>query len=182
MNKIWLCLFFIFVTINQITGQRIMTYNVLNYQGSVSGNSEKEISLRMVIESVDPDIIVVEEINNTTGFNRFLSNILNYNQAGIYSGADFTNSEICIVYNINGVETTNEEKIKYAEKFYKKIASESLEKNSWILSSKSDFKDTTDNKNKGNTVEQLEALTRLFESGALTEEEFKSAKKKILND
>ena len=36
--------------------------------------------------------------------------------------------------------------------------------------------------NKGNTVEQLEALTRLFESGALTEEEFKSAKKKILND
>ena len=36
--------------------------------------------------------------------------------------------------------------------------------------------------NKGNTVEQLEALTGLFESGALTEEEFKSAKKKVLND
>ena len=36
--------------------------------------------------------------------------------------------------------------------------------------------------NKGNTVEQLETLTKLFESGALTEEEFKAAKKKILND
>ena len=36
--------------------------------------------------------------------------------------------------------------------------------------------------NKGNTVEQLEALTGLYESGALTEEEFKEAKKKILND
>ena len=45
----------------------------------------------------------------------------------------FTNSEICIVYSINGVETTNEEKIKYAEKFYKKKASESFEKNPWIL-------------------------------------------------
>ena len=36
--------------------------------------------------------------------------------------------------------------------------------------------------NKGNTVEQLEALTWLYESGALTEEEFNEAKKKILND
>ena len=36
--------------------------------------------------------------------------------------------------------------------------------------------------NKGNTVEQLEALTGLYESGALTEEEFNEAKKKILND
>ena len=36
--------------------------------------------------------------------------------------------------------------------------------------------------NLGNTVEQLETLTKLYESGALTEEEFKEAKKKILND
>ena len=46
---------------------------------------------------------------------------------------DFTNSEICIIYNINGVETTNEEKIRYAEEFYKEKASESFEKNPWIL-------------------------------------------------
>ena len=95
---------------------------------------------------------------------------------------DFTNSELCIVYSVNGMETTDSEKKQYAKKFYKKKAAETFEKNSWILSSKSDFKDTTDNKNKGNTVEQLESLTRLYESGALTKEEFSAAKKKILND
>ena len=90
MYKKWLCSFFIFVTLSHLAGQRIMTYNVLNYQGSISVDSEKEISLRMIICSTDPDLVVVEEINNTTGYNRFLSHILNYNQEGIYSGADFT--------------------------------------------------------------------------------------------
>ena len=36
--------------------------------------------------------------------------------------------------------------------------------------------------NKGNTVEQLETLTKLYESGNLTKEEFDAAKKKVLND
>ena len=36
--------------------------------------------------------------------------------------------------------------------------------------------------NKGDTVEQLEALTKLYESGNLTKEEFETAKKKILSD
>ena len=36
--------------------------------------------------------------------------------------------------------------------------------------------------NKGNTVEQLETLSKLYESGNLTKEEFDAAKKKILND
>ena len=36
--------------------------------------------------------------------------------------------------------------------------------------------------NKGNTVEQLETLTKLYESGNLTKEEFEAAKKKVLND
>ena len=36
--------------------------------------------------------------------------------------------------------------------------------------------------NEGNTVEQLKTLTKLYESGNLTKEEFDAAKKKILND
>ena len=36
--------------------------------------------------------------------------------------------------------------------------------------------------NKGNTVEQLATLTKLYESGNLTKEEFEKAKKKILDD
>ena len=36
--------------------------------------------------------------------------------------------------------------------------------------------------NEGNTVEQLKTLTKLYESGNLTKEEFEKAKKKILGD
>ena len=36
--------------------------------------------------------------------------------------------------------------------------------------------------NVGNTVEQLKTLTKLYESGNLTKEEFDAAKKKVLND
>ena len=35
---------------------------------------------------------------------------------------------------------------------------------------------------KSNTLEQLESLTKLYEAGNLTKEEFEKAKKKILND
>ena len=38
------------------------------------------------------------------------------------------------------------------------------------------------NQNKGNTVEQLEALTSLFKAGALTKKEYDKAKEKVLND
>jgi hypothetical protein len=38
------------------------------------------------------------------------------------------------------------------------------------------------NENKGNTVEQLEALATLFKAGSLTKEEYDKAKKKVLSD
>tara|TARA_B100001079_G_scaffold250638_1_gene242338 strand:+ start:68 stop:712 length:645 start_codon:yes stop_codon:yes gene_type:complete len=38
------------------------------------------------------------------------------------------------------------------------------------------------NESKGNTVDQLETLTKLYEAGSLTKDEFEKAKKKILND
>jgi len=50
---------------------------------------------------------------------------------------EFKNSQICIVYFINGSETTDEEKIKFAEKFYgKKVSKKSFEKNNWVLNTK----------------------------------------------
>ena len=38
------------------------------------------------------------------------------------------------------------------------------------------------NESKGNTVDQLETLTKLYEAGSLTKDEFEKAKKKILSD
>ena len=49
----------------------------------------------------------------------------------------FKNSQICIVHYINGKETTNEEKIKYAKKFYgESVTEKSFNKNNWILTNK----------------------------------------------
>ena len=49
----------------------------------------------------------------------------------------FKNSQICIIHYINGLETTDEEKVKFAEKFYgKKVSKKSFEKNDWILNTK----------------------------------------------
>ena len=36
--------------------------------------------------------------------------------------------------------------------------------------------------NKGNIVEQLEALNSLFKAGAITKKEYDKAKEKVLND
>ena len=47
---------------------------------------------------------------------------------------------------------------------------------------KNDFsKKITKNERKGNTVDQLETLIKLYKAGNLTKEEFEKAKKKILN-
>jgi len=77
-----------------------MTYNILNYGGS---DDSKESSLRIVIEAADPDIIIVEEIISQSGFNDFLSDVLNYTTPGLYAGASFTdqsetNTDIGLYY------------------------------------------------------------------------------------
>ena len=90
---------------------------------------------------------------------------------------EFKKSEICIVLYLNGKETTDDEKIKYAEEYYgKELASKSFKKNSWILKNKSSLKKTDDD-----IVQKLKDLEELYKSGALTKEEFEKAKKKLLN-
>ncbi len=80
--------------------QRIMTYNVLNYSGN---NTSKETALRIVIGESNPDIIVVQELNDQAGFSDFLSDVLNHETANLYSSADFidqneSNIDIALYY------------------------------------------------------------------------------------
>ena len=92
---------------------------------------------------------------------------------------DYKKSEICIVHYLNGKETTDDEKIKYAEEYYgKELASKSFKKNSWILKNKSSLKKTDDS---NDIVKQIKDLKELYDSGVLTKEEFTKAKKKLLN-
>ena len=66
---------------------KIMTYNLLNYNGSVI----KDQSFRKIIGYSKPDIIVVEEIISQSAVNSFLTNVLNYYTPGLYSAGTFFN-------------------------------------------------------------------------------------------
>ena len=66
---------------------KLMTYNILNYQGTSSGDNSREDDLRTVIEYTEPDIIMAEEVNGDTGFDHFLDDVLNFNEADLYEGA-----------------------------------------------------------------------------------------------
>ncbi|NOZ75369.1 MAG: hypothetical protein GXO90_08345, partial [FCB group bacterium] len=67
---------------------RVMSYNVLNYSGN---DATKESALRTVIGEADPDLLMAEELVGQNGYDRFLTNVLNYSQAGLFTGAPFTN-------------------------------------------------------------------------------------------
>lgn len=63
---------------------KIMTYNLLNYPNT--DTNIRNPHFRTVINSINPDIIVVCEINTQSGVNSFLNNVLNYSSAGYTSG------------------------------------------------------------------------------------------------
>ncbi|MDP7127337.1 MAG: hypothetical protein QGI00_06910, partial [Candidatus Marinimicrobia bacterium] len=64
-----------------------MTYNLLNYQDE----NDREDDYITVIEYVEPDIIIAEEVTGQTGYDHFLSDVLEIVESGSWSGADFTN-------------------------------------------------------------------------------------------
>lgn len=66
---------------------RIATYNVLNYPGSDSATRNPEF--RKILQTINPDILIVEEMNSAAGLSGFLTNVLNYGQPGTYASAPF---------------------------------------------------------------------------------------------
>ncbi len=73
---------------------RVMTYNILNYNGSARSSY-----LNTVVSSVDPDVIIVQEMLSQTGVDSFLANVLN-------------NEYLTIKFN-NGPDTDNHIFYKY---------------------------------------------------------------------
>ena len=71
---------------------RIMTYNILNYPTKIP--SERHPYFKIVIDSVKPDILIVQEMENFSGVNRFLENVLdsNYSAGGFIDGFDTDNA------------------------------------------------------------------------------------------
>lgn len=83
---------------NQSHIEKIMTYNVLNY----NGDNDRDVYFRTIIGSVSPDMIVIQELNGINGFINFFINILNVINPNEWSYADFidqsANNDIALFY------------------------------------------------------------------------------------
>ncbi|MBM3307755.1 MAG: choice-of-anchor D domain-containing protein [Candidatus Eisenbacteria bacterium] len=67
-------------------GFRVVSYNLLDYDPG-----ERQASFRTVMDSLDADIIAVQEIKSQSGVNDFLNNVLNYAVPGKYQAMLFYN-------------------------------------------------------------------------------------------
>jgi len=65
----------------------VMTYNLLNYNGSII----KDQSFRKIIKYADPDILVAEEVISQSAVNNMVSNVMNYYTPGVYAAGTFLN-------------------------------------------------------------------------------------------
>ena len=81
--------------LSQIVGQSdhvFMTYNLLNYENE----NDREDDYVTVLEYIQPDIIIAEEVTGQTGYNHFLSDVLDVFESGAWSGATFINQSASI--------------------------------------------------------------------------------------
>ena len=78
---------YVFLTIAiHASSARIMTYNLWEFSGN---DDDREDDIKMVIEEIDPDIIVAEELDDIEGFNALGSDVLDQIGSNIYTGAPF---------------------------------------------------------------------------------------------
>ena len=95
MKKLAVILFIIFTL--QLSGQnklRVMTYNILNYKANGTVTTTKNQNLKKIITAVNPDILVVQEIDGSTYVNKFYTDVLNstYKKATFIDGFDTDNA------------------------------------------------------------------------------------------
>lgn len=68
---------------------RIATYNVLNYPGIDA--AQRNPYFRATMVTMNPDVLVVQEMESQTGVNTFLNDVLNVYRPGMYSSVTFNN-------------------------------------------------------------------------------------------
>ena len=66
---------------------RFVSYNLLNFEDE----NNRVADFISIIESIEPDIIIAQEVVSPTGFQNFLSDILDVYEPGQWQGATFTN-------------------------------------------------------------------------------------------
>ncbi|MDP6669911.1 MAG: endonuclease/exonuclease/phosphatase family protein [Candidatus Krumholzibacteria bacterium] len=68
---------------------RLLDWNILNYPGA---GSDRETHLSTVIGELEPDLLVVQELQNINGYQQFLSAVLEQVHPGQWGEAPFHNS------------------------------------------------------------------------------------------
>jgi len=66
---------------------RLMTYNLLNYQD----DNDRESDYINIISSIEPNLIVAQEVISDNGFSNFKIDVLDIIEPDLWSGATFTN-------------------------------------------------------------------------------------------
>ena len=77
----------IFLGVLNASTARILTYNSLNYEDE----NNREDDYVMILDLVEPDLIIAQEIIGQTGYAHFQSDVLNVLEPNIWSSAPFTN-------------------------------------------------------------------------------------------
>ena len=94
---------------------RILTYNLLNF----SDDNEREVHYITILESISPDLIVVQEVVGQTGFANFQTDVLDVSQSGQWSGAPFINQsaqqDIALFFNHDLFTFVNTDAINTAQ-------------------------------------------------------------------
>ena len=88
-----------YLLINSVFAQSnhtILTYNLLNYEDE----DDREGYYQLIIDEIQPDIIVCQEVNAGDGFNHFLNDVLNI----VHDAVEINSVKI---YNLNGQEVFN---------------------------------------------------------------------------
>ena len=80
-------LIIIFLEVLNASTVRILTYNLLNYEDE----NNREGDYVMILDLVEPDLIIAQEIIGQTGYSHFQSDVLDVLEPNIWSSAPFTN-------------------------------------------------------------------------------------------
>lgn len=72
------------ISVNPQSQHTIMSYNLLNYPGS--DTTTRNPHYRTIFESIQPDILIVQEMQSQAGVDGFLSNVLNVSSSGYAAG------------------------------------------------------------------------------------------------
>ncbi|MEL1235579.1 MAG: lamin tail domain-containing protein [Candidatus Neomarinimicrobiota bacterium] len=80
-------LMIIFLGVLNASTARILTYNLLNYEDE----NNREDDYVMILDLVEPDLIIAQEIIGQTGYAHFQSDVLDVLEPNIWSSAPFTN-------------------------------------------------------------------------------------------